>query len=595
MADQIDNRESVSGSNIPPEDTAAVIGALNRPDPNGVRGNMPMPGTAAAPAAAEGALPPAMSFGKLCETNPDYDAEYWHQLRALYEGGKRLLRDQPLMSKLFPRHRDETQKVYIERKKCAFYVPYAGEIGEHLIAQLFTEPLRMGMGDETDGEEGETPDWGDAFSADVSPPGGKKISLQQLVRAQIRNALICRSTWTLVDFPASGSEQYSSLRDQEQGGGLDAYALEMDPAAVTDWEEDEAGELLWCVLSQIDRRRKSISDSRKIITRTWTVYTRDGWGRYRVAYPESKPPAEDTMIRLVDEGTHSFGRVPIIRLDVPDGLWLMDKLEGLARAHFNERSALCWAERQHALPELYEFLGPEVSAPAGVVGEAQEDPSRAVNQVRGQGFVQVRGKDDEAEFVAPPSDAFEQIRNSCNDLRDEMHRVTHQMALTIDNSPAALKRSAESKAHDKAATAVVLTALGELAREHAERILEMVSLGRKEPEATAKGWHAKGLDQYKETDTTAVVEEAVALAGVEIPSPTFQRLHKFNLAKTVLGEEATAADLEKIEAELEQNLSDEMFDPVAKEENELDRMEKEAEIMAKTKVPPKGGPPFKGK
>lgn len=516
----------------------------------------------------------SIAYAQICQTNDGYDGEYWNQLDALYEGGRRLLRDRAMLERIFPRHRGESDAIYSERTKRALYIPYAAEILDYIVAQLTAEPLRLHLD-----EDQEIPPFYAEFVKDVSPPGGERLDISALIKRQILRALICRTAWTLVDLPSmprdmNGASIFSDLASQEKSGALNAYVICIDPISVIDWEEDEAGELEWVVVHTRESKRRGLQGNRNAITERWMYYTRGTWELYEISYPKDKPPTEKTPVPLVRAGVHTFGRVPLDRLTLPSGLWAMNKLENLAREHFNKRSALSWAEFQSLFQELYEFLAPEEAGKGATIGENQQDASRALNQRRGQGFIQQRGSQDRAEFVGPDSGPFAHAMASCDNIRDEMHRVTHQMALTVDNSAAALGRSGESKGQDKAATCVVLQALGQVGRDHAEKILRMVSSVRGEEDLVTK-WHAKGMDEFDDADVGGLVEEAVSLETVSIKSPTFHRKHQAKLAKVILGEELDEDDIKQIEKELDENITDEEFDPeaiAAKEAEERDAL-----------------------
>lgn len=503
----------------------------------------------------------AIPYGTLCTTNDAYDAWYWRRLRALYAGGKKLLGDNALMEEVFPPHRNEHALVYAERRKRAFYIPYAGEIIDHIVAALFREDLELECDEEV--AEGDREFYA-AFAKDCSPPGGKEQSLAQLLREQLVVAQQCRGCWTLVDLPAvvdaatGEPKQYTSRGEQERDGALDAYAVALQPESVIDWECDATGELEWAVVHTVERKRHGIRDQRNRVRERWTYYTRDEWAEWAIEYKKGDEPDKDTPVPWIRGGMHTHGAVPIHRMELPEGLWAMAKLEGPAREHFNKRCALSWAETQSLLPELYEFLGTGENG-AVVVGE---DEDRATSQVRGQGFVQERTADDRAEFVGPDAGPFDHSLKSCNDLRDEMHRVTHQMALSTDNGAAALARSGESKAQDKAATAVVLVALGKLVREYALTIVRACAHARGASEL-AEMFHVSGMEKFDSVQSADAVEEAVTVDTLGIESPTFQRRYKYKICKLVLGDDASEEDLEKIEKELEANIPDELFDPVA--------------------------------
>ena len=514
-----------------------------------------------------GAFPAQLSVETLSTTHESYCGAYLRQLKALYKGGAAVLRDPEIMLEVFPKYRDESQQVYDNRKKRAFYLPFAASILNFIKAALSAERLEVKeAGSEKDG--GGTADgWWGEFFADVSPVGGKKIDLHDYVREAILDALICKVSWHRLDLPSSG--EYPTLAAQDAAGARNAFAVPIPAECVIDWEEDESGELLFVCVYSTSNRRGSIAGKRNKIKHTWRVYDKTGWARYSVVVDKGEKLKPETMVSLEGQGPHTFGRVPILRLDVGDGLWAMDNIEGAVREYFNKRCALSWAEFQSAFQELYEFLGPEMDGGATVIGENQKDALRARKQKRGAGYVQERGQDDRAAWIGPSPDSFKTIRESCNDIKTEIYRVLYQMALAVDNSGAALKRSAESKSQDKASATVVFEAIGQLARGFAEDMCDLVARGRGEENLVGQ-WKAEGMAKFDAISVDAEIDRDVNLETVSIPSPTFQRWRKLNLAKLRMGDEATPERLEAIEGELEENITAESFEVRAMERKPMD-------------------------
>lgn len=497
--------------------------------------------------------PNGVSYGALTQVNAEHDADYWQELRALYHGGKRLLGDDAVMRRLFPAHRDEIEKVYEERKRRAFYVSYASEIVSKIVADLGLDPLTLGTGG--DKETAKWDEFYDTFFKDVTPRAGERLSMNALIRERALEALQVRRAWTLVELPGSPSSQFSSRAEQEKAGALNAYAVPLDAESVLDWEFDHDGELEFVLLNFRDQKRPSVTSSRSMITERWVWYDRQKCVVYQVTYRADNPPQEKDIIPMVSEVLHGFGRVPALCLKLPHGLWAMDKLASLAKEHFNKRSALGWAEFQSLFQELYEFLAPAISPGGVIVNELQEDPGRAKAHRRGQGYVQERGSDDKAMFIGPGSESFTHALASCKDIRDEMHRVTHQMALTVDNSAAALQRSGESKELDQAATTVVLQALGVLCREYANSIMAMVAKMRGDKDLAAK-WSVTGMTKFNRPDPAKVIEEATGVKLLEIKSETFQRRYQLKVAKSALPDEDEDT-IKAIQEELESNITSE--------------------------------------
>lgn len=503
------------------------------------------------------------TYSKLRATKPDeYDAEYWGKIRALYSGMgvlRKALKDPKLRDLLFPKHLGEEEDIYKERIKRAFYLPYMGHLIDHMVATLSSDPIRLSQDDVApeggkaaaarvmlQGKTNGDPFY-DEFFKDCSPPGGDRCSFNQLMRQQVTSALLFKRSWTLCEMPAmEPDEQPTNRLEEEKLTADNAYACPVDPECVLDWETDDDGELLWANVCSISRRRSGIEDGRDLVTETFTVYTSEGWTRYSYTYnPEKNPPKDEQQPDKTESGKHSYGRVPLVMFELPDGLWAGGKIESIATEHFNKRNALSWGQYR----SLFQFLGIKLGAP-DALNPITEDPNRAVNQRIGPGRVMVLGEKDEVAYVTPSAEPFKIAMDDLAILRDEMHRVLDAMAQAVDNSGAALQRSAQSKQVDQSSTTVLLRELGRRTREHGEDVYEMVSIGRGED----RMWTAQGMDQFDEVDMNNLVTEAATLETIAIPSKTFQALYKFELARRALPG-ATDDQLEQIMDELKEGIT----------------------------------------
>ena len=471
----------------------------------------------------------------------DYRVDYLARLRALYEGGAALLQNKTVMAEIFPKHRQESPKVYAERVKRAIYIAHASEIVDFITASLAADPIMMSLlGDKV------PDDWYSVFAEDVSAPGGDRLPLSSLAREQATEMLICRTAWTRVDMPKAG--EFESLGEQVRAGALDAYTVPVQAETVINWKELGTRELEWVVLYDCDQPQAQWNAERDTIVDTWTVWTRTGWAKYQLKRPVGEKIDEDAMATRIDEGAHTFERVPLVRTSVPKGLWAMDTLESPAREHLNKRSALAWAEFQSLLPELYEFKGPEESSEP--IAGSQEDAGRATNQARGPGYVQERGHQDRAEWVGPSPEPFKEARLSLNELRDDMHRVMHMMAMAVSQNSTALGRSAASKKEDRSTTNVVLTALGQYIREHMIGVYTMVSRGRGDADLIGQ-WQVEGAAEFESDSGDAILDRAAKFALAPVHSAIFNQDVELDCAKAWYGDRGTDQEkLDKIEAQI---------------------------------------------
>jgi hypothetical protein len=494
--------------------------------------------------------PKPLPYKLLKKKHREHDADYWRELRVLYEGGRRLLRDVETLKKVLHRHAGETEQHYGERLARAFYVNVMATAIDFIVAGLNLDPIRMIP---PEGPTAKVDEFYDDFMKNTAPAGADdRVPLQELVREQVRDGLLLGRWATLVDLPPAVSAV--SLADQLDQGGLDAYAIPIAIEEVLDWRTVN-GRLEWAVRCQVQQERTAPEDDGSLIVETYTVYTADQWWRYVVTYTDPKkqggerkePPKDDDVIPVELDGRHSFGRVPLILHVLPVGLWAGNKLASIVKEHFNKSNILAYAEVKDGLQQLYEFLGGEIGGVDTPISENQTDSGRARRQPRGPGLVQVRGKDDRAEYVGPDTSGMAQMRDSVKAAREDAFRVVYQMALAEDNKGALVGRSADSKEKDHAATGVMLGAMGEEGREHATEILDTVARGRKDE----PGWTAQGLERFEVSDVSEQIDQAVLLETVSIPSATYQVERKVRLAGSDLGAAATEELMEKIRTELE--------------------------------------------
>jgi hypothetical protein len=506
-----------------------------------------------------------IDYKTLSETrNRHYDGPYWAKIRVMYEGAK-TLKDalhaaSPLRDEIFPPHLGEEPIVYHERVKRSCYVNYLSQLIDYLVSVLFSDPVKLTAGgDDEDTAPGSIEPFYDDFYKNTAQPGARPVTFNETLRRVALDALLFKRAWLLVEFPKKPVDDdgnpiaLTNRYDEEQleaGGQYKrAYCCSVDPECVYDWEKAEDGELSWAMIHDKDYPRPSVDSKRTNCVETFTIYDREGWTRYTYQYDEEKSkPKDDEGPTRTESGSHTFGRVPLLDFKIPDGLWAGGKMENIAVELFNKLSALSWGQYRSLFQIL--VINVQDADPKTGFGGKSDDQRRATNQTLGPGRIWEGAERDKVQYVGPDPGPFAEARAYLSELRDEMHRVLHQMAQSVDNSGAALKRSGESKAMDQAAGAVVSRELGRIFREVAVAIYDTVSAGRNERD---KVWSASGLESYDDQGADSLVAEAVQLEQVSIPSPTWQTIRKHDLA-CKLSPGLTDEQKDKIYKELEDNL-----------------------------------------
>jgi hypothetical protein len=369
------------------------------------------------------------------------------------------------------------------------------------------------------------------------------------------------------------------------------YELPIDQ--LIDWETDDDGKYIWAICYKTERKRPNPGASRKATTETFTVWTlgADGlaqWTRYQLTWSD-RPPRPEDDVPLLDSGATSFDQIPLYRLELPDGLWVGNKIGPQALEHFRRRSSLIGAQNDSLYAIPYAALGSEFGAPGGALSaERAQNPARGddpVRQFRAMGAL-VMGKDDRLEFAEPTGGCYELVDKQLKELRDDMFAVNHQMAASVRVNSTALGRSGLSKQSDKESTSKVLVALGRLIRSFAVDVFRCISGARGDD----IHWAAHGMESYDSVDRQALLEEAVSIAQVAIHSPTFRKLQEYDVARK-LAPNATPQDLNAIRDEINDGVDGEQVIRDAEHEAKLDLVKNPPPPVVNPPLAPNGKPP----
>ena len=508
-------------------------------------------------------MPGALRYDLLTQKNPEYDGARFEQIEDLYEGGWRIMRKAPTY---LPQLALEDKGQYQTRCRTASYMPYFGQILDQFVADLFTQPLIIQPASDADdpNTRGEMPD-GDYYPALASNVDGNGTTIEAMAGSVLCCALKHRRAYLMIDAPDTGvGKMPESLAEEDASGARRCYAYEVDGAQVFDWKWDEkADRFAWVILGTRENERLTPTGGRDVTRETFTIWEMAGdvatWTRYAIAYLETEPPRPETMVSVEDEGATSFDRIPLLRFEIPKGLWVGNKIGPQALEHWQRRSALLGAENRSCVAVPCVYLGPELPASGQSTSEAAEDPNRGrdpIRQFESKGFL-VLGHQDRFEFGEPKGSAYETLSKQIDGVREAMFSVNHQMAASVRPTSTALGRSGLSKQKDDDKTNKVLGALGRLVRAFWSQVYDVIAKARGEDVV----WVPHGLDSYESEDREQVLEESLSLQAVNIPSATFRKEHAKRIVKKLvpnLPPETVAAIYDEIDKgiDAEQELRD---------------------------------------
>lgn len=521
-------------------------------------------------------------YGTLKQTHEDYDGDLIRKIEHLYVGGFKIAKH---ANKYLCKLVNEHPARYKERCATASYQPYFGQIVDQFTSDVFGQPLSIKPAADAANPNtpGEVPDkdYYSAFEKDCDRDG--KLFVDLMIDT-LRTALKQRTALVAYDAPKNDGTEPQSKADEEAQGARRLYAYEIPIEQLIDWKCKRGAntEFQWVVLNTIEQDRETPEDTRDLITETFTVWTlpeagsgakpKAHWRKYVLKYKDDNRPQTDTKVPLEDEGDSSFDRIPILRLDLPEGLWVGNKIGPQAQEHWQRRSALIGAQARSMLTIPYVKKGPEGPAIGGVIpAEVTQNPHRGdrpVDRFQNEGWVEL-GSEDELGFAEPHGHCYELVDKQLGELRDAMFSVNHQMAASIRPTGSALGRSGLSKQKDEDKTARVLRALGHEMRQFGVRIYDAISKARGED----THWTPHGLDGYDSEDREELLQEAVSLDQVPINSPTFRKVHKRVTAGKLLKNAVDPETMSIINDEIEDSVDDEFEMKALKDEAEKDEIQ----------------------
>lgn len=427
----------------------------------------------------------------------EYKARHalWKQYRDLYAGGAQFKAQ--AADYLVARNR-EPVGIYQERLNRVFYENYIGSIVDWYAATLFRrEPVISVEGHSEPGRQ--------FFNEFVQDCDRKGSNLSDFFRRQILEALICGSSFTLVDFPRN-HRQPKNRAEEDALGAAKAYLVNYSPDEVINWSTDERGEYEWIVIRTSQLRRFRLEDPEPTVETHWHYYDRETFRSYRqIGSPGMfGGPDEAAKIELVDEGLHGLARlrrVPIFEMKLTDGMWLMNKAATLQLEHFNKSNALGWALTMglFAMPVVYS--------------------EKEWTQVVGDSYFIQLGPQDRFGWAEPEGHVYEVASRNLERLKDEIYRVCYLLAQAGQTSADGRQVSGLSKQRDFAITQEVLRAFGDTVKDVMRRVLLAVEAAREDDLSIS----VSGIDEFDIGDFSAEIEDAQKLLELGVGSPTLRR------------------------------------------------------------------------
>lgn len=416
--------------------------------------------------------------------HPEYVARkaMWRKYKDLYAGGEQLR--EHASEYLVRRHR-EPNEVYLERLSRAFYENYIGSIIDWYAATLMhREPAYLLEGNDSAAKS--------FFSSLANNCDLKGTSLSEFFRRRFVDAMVCGTSYIVVDFPR-GSGPVVSRAAEDAAGVSRAYLMAYDAEEVINWNYDRTGGLEWVVIRTNCLRQSQVTDAEWVKETRWIYYDRENFKVYR--------KNREDGIDLIDEGPHglaSLHRVPVFPLELQDGLWMMNKAALLQLEHFNKANALAWALTMglFATPVVYS--------------------DKEWNQVVGESYYIQLGAQDRFGWTEPEGKVYQIAANNLDKLKDEIYRVCYLLSQAGVSSA---WQSGLSKQLDFGTTEEVLRAFGTTVKESVKQVLWAIAAVRQDGLMI----DVAGLDEFDINEFGTELDDAKKLLELGIGSATLRK------------------------------------------------------------------------
>jgi hypothetical protein len=412
----------------------------------------------------------------------------WRRYRDLYQGGEHFRLN--VQNYLVPRLR-EPGDVYSERLSRVFYQNYIGSIVDWYAATLFCqEPILTFEGQNDAGKR--------FFSELVEDVDRKKTQLNDFFRRVFIEGLITGGGYVLVDFPRAPAP--AETRGEEDASGASrAYLVDYAADDIINWSLDDFGNYEWVVIRTRLLRKDHVEDGDWRIETRWSYYDKQTFRIYVSAQDSGLPSGA----KLVDEGRHGLARlnqVPLFKLRMAEGLWMLNRAGSLQLEHFNKSNALGWALTMglFAMPVVYS--------------------DREWSQMVGESYYIQLAPGDKFGWTEPEGRVYQIAADNLTQLQEEIYRVCYlpQAGKSLDKGNT---QSGLAKQMDFSITQEVLLAYGDAVKDQVRRVLQAIADAREDGLEIG----VTGMDEFDISDFSTELADAKQLLALGMDSPTLKK------------------------------------------------------------------------
>ncbi len=443
-------------------------------------------------------------------------AELWTDLHILYQGGHLFKKHATRFLRMRPK---EDGTIYSARLNQVTYQDLLGTGLGWYAAELFEMEPDVGIKQEQpEGPGKDVADDVDYFYHHkfLKNCDRNRTSFSNFWRDVTTKMLTFGEVWVLVDLPKQpkpdSPDAPRNLLEQMRGGYFDPYMVAYDPLQVINYQEDEEGQLKWCVV-KVSRQIESFLGPPQLIDR-WYYFDQEMYRVYEHVHDleeeKKKRPTilakdDDPDVPMVDEGLHplaAFHRCPIKRYVLPEHLWIANRAYLPILDHLNQDNTLTWA-----------LFMANLAMPV-IIGDVD-----LTNQMMTEaGFIQLP-EGSSYKWTEPEGKSFQISQARVNQLREEIFRAMYLVSQGKEMSGTGAHQSGFSRQMEMASSTDILDSLGSVIIQGMQNMLIDVSDARGDERLVfdVRGFHFEQAISLQDIQT---IDQAINMI---IPSETFEK------------------------------------------------------------------------
>jgi len=295
----------------------------------------------------------------------------------------------------------------------------------------------------------EASDFCEAFEKDADHAG---TSFADIWRKVFESAVLHKSAYVLIDLPVLDPDMPApiNLKQQTEAGLLDPFLVVYTPSQVINWETDRYGNLVWCIIAVTIEER--VAFEKPQIVDYWYYFDTQQVACYRAVRKDDHKEYNDAdMAELVigyprKHAMSDLNRIPVRKVEVPDGLWLANRVFLPLLNHLN-------------LDNAYDF-GLFQSALAQLVISGDFDDAVTLSEIS---YLHLP-TGTTAQYLEPEGKAYDAISKRLEGLEERIYKACYLMDQARTNKATPAAQSGLSKQQDKTPSRDALAGVGDVIR-----------------------------------------------------------------------------------------------------------------------------------